>query len=44
VRCSIGVWVPFYQVGRGRGGWIGGAAVVNGVINGAITGVKEGGG
>jgi hypothetical protein len=44
VRCSTGVWVPFYRVGRGQG-WpeIGGAVVVIGPFMAAIIG-SEGGG
>jgi hypothetical protein len=43
VRCSIEVWARFYRVGRGAEvARIGGAVTVNGILNGAVTGVKEG--
>jgi hypothetical protein len=44
VRCSTGVATPFNRVRRGAEvAEIGRAVVVNGVLNGAITKVKEGG-
>jgi hypothetical protein len=43
VTSSTGVRAPFYRVRRAAEvAGIGGAVVVNGILNGAITGVKKG--